>query len=124
MERLRWSGVFLLLLAGLLIEAPPAAADGNTADLYAIVSGPSQVVIGDKVGTGFIDIFNRGPDVATGILFTAKLTGPGQYDAALSPSACHVDGPSATCKLDNLPLGGVANLLDLTVDTTGLGTIV
>lgn len=122
MGKLERAVVGVLAVGAVLLSGPSAWADGGQADLAASMAGPSQVFIGDTARYG-ITVFNHGPDEASGILFTAKLSGPGLYDAAASSSVCHTDGRSVACKLGKIP-PGFAVVFDVVVDTTAAGTLV
>jgi uncharacterized repeat protein (TIGR01451 family) len=105
-------------------SSAPAHASSGSADLSATVSGPGTAFVGDTVSYG-VALFNGGPDEATGVLFTAKLTGPGQYTTAIpGPTAgCNSDGRSISCKLGKIP-ARVGVVFDIGVATTATGTVV
>jgi hypothetical protein len=107
-----------------LAAATPVQAGGNTADIAAFMQGPATATVGQTVDYG-VRVQNGGPDAATGIVFTATLTGPGQYTLNVPGAAqkCAIRGSTITCKLGGINIPGSV-IFDIGVTMTAAGTVV
>src|SRR5262249_26837689 len=84
-------------------RARPARASTGPAAIGATMSGPATASVGQTVVYG-VQVINGGPDAATGIGFTATLSGPGQYTLNIvQPTAkCRIRGSTISCDVGGI----------------------
>lgn len=112
------------VVAAALAGSTPAQASTRTADILAFMSGPATASVGQTVSYG-VRVENGGPDAATGIEFTATLSGPGQYTLnALVPAKCSIKASTITCEVGGINIIGGSVVFDIAVMMTGPGTVV
>lgn len=113
------------VVAAALAGSTPARAANGTADIVATMSGPATASVGQTVTYG-VQVLNGGPDAATGIVFTATLTGPGKYTLNIpGPTAkCNIHGSTISCKVGGINIRGGSVVFDVGVTMTAAGTVV
>ena len=113
------------VVAATLAASTPAQAGNGTADIAATIAGPATASVGQTVTYG-VQVLNGGPDEATGIVFTATLSGPGQYTLnILAPTTkCIIKGSTISCRVGKIPPGGFSVVFDVGVTMTAAGTVV
>jgi hypothetical protein len=118
----------LAAVAGLVLAlagSTPAHASSGTADILAFMSGPATASVGQTVSfSGRVE--SGGPDPATGIEFTATLSGPGQYTLNVPGPIpkCSIRGATITCELGGINIRGGSVIFSVGVTMTGAGTVV
>ena len=115
-------GVLALLAAGLLLPASAHAA----ADVSLVKSdSPDPVAEGGEL-TYTIQVFNVGPDPATGVVVTDELPGGVDFISASTTSGtCDRKGKTVTCELGNLPVHAYTPVATITIKVrpTKAGTL-
>jgi len=87
--------------------------------------GPATASVGQTIAYS-VEVRNGGPDAATGIEFTATLTGRGQYTLNIvQPTAkCSIRGATISCEVGGINIIGGAVVFDIGVTMTAAGTVV
>ena len=113
------------VVAAALAGSTPAQASTGTADILAFMSGPATASVGQTVSYG-VRVENGGPDAATGIEFTATLSGPGQYTLNVQgPTVrCSIKGSTITCEVGGINIIGGSDIFTIGVTMTAPGTVV
>lgn len=127
MVRLKQVTLAAFMVAAALSSGSPAPAQAasGSANLSVTVSGPASASVGDTVQYG-IQVFNHGPDAASGGLFTSSFSGPGRYNKHVvipGGASCRTHGNSISCNLGTIP-AGIGVVLGFALDMRGTGTIV
>ena len=125
MRGLRRTVAAAFAAAAALAVSTPAQASTGTADIVATMSGPATASVGQTVVYG-VQVLNGGPDAATGIGFTATLSGPGQYTLNIvQPTAkCRIRGSTISCDVGGINIRGGSVVFDIGVTMTAAGTVV
>jgi len=124
MRGLRRTAAAAFAAAAALAVSTPAQASTGTADILAFMSGPATASVGQTVSYG-VRVENGGPDAATGIQFTATLSGPGQYSLNVPvPAKCRIRGSTISCDVGGINIRGGSVVFDIGVTMTAAGTVV
>jgi uncharacterized repeat protein (TIGR01451 family) len=124
MGGLRRAAAAAFVVAAALAVSTPAQASSGTADIAATMSGPATASVGQTVSYG-VQVTNGGPDAATGIEFTATLSGPGQYTLNVPvPAKCSIRGSTISCEVGGINIPGGSVVFDVGVTMTAAGTVV
>ncbi len=122
---LRRAAVAAFVAAAALQGGTPAQASSGTADIAATMQGPATASVGQTVSYS-VQVTNSGPDAATGIEFTATLSGPGQYTLnILAPTVkCKINSSTISCEVGGINIIGGSDIFDIGVTMTAAGTVV
>jgi uncharacterized repeat protein (TIGR01451 family) len=125
MRRLMRAAAAAFVGASALAVSTPVHAGAGTADIAATMRGPATASVGQTVSYG-VQVTNGGPDAATGIEFTATLSGPGQYTLNIpGPTAkCTIRGSTISCEVGGINIRGGSVVFDVGITMTGPGTVV
>ncbi len=124
MRGLRRAAAAAFVVAAALAGSTPAQASTGTADIVATMSGPATASVGQTVVYS-VQVLNGGPDAATGIQFTATLSGPGRYTLNVPVATkCRIHASTITCDLGGINIRGGSDIFSIGVTMTAAGTVV